>query len=319
MKRSTLLAAAMLALLPFNGTAQSAVPGTPLQFRHFAPEPQLRAPAQTIAGGSPGVAISQAQNVSVLYAGSLVATMEGPVKAALRSRYGLRFEGEAKGSRALANLIAAGLRTPDVFISADPALIVHLDRSEHLVRAYSVFGSARMVVAYSSKSPHRALFERAAAGKVSILAVLADPSVRVGRTDPQLDPKGERTIRVLRLLGKHYHAAATALAVERKAEAFPEEDLAVRVESGEVDAGFFYSTEIPGRDLRPVELPDDTNLSHDIAYALAIMNDAPHPQAARAFAHFVLDGAGKALLQKAGVRYFAHAPLMEVAGAHAFR
>ncbi len=267
MKRGALAAAAMLALLPI--------------FSGAAPE----------------------QTVSVLYAGSLVATMEGPVKTALREQFAVRLAGEAKGSRALANLISAGLRTPDIFISADPALIAPLQR-QHLVRSCTVFGSARMLVAYSVKSPHRALFERAATGNVSILDVLADPSVRVGRTDPQLDPKGRRTITVLQLLGKHYRDRAKALAVLSKAETFPEEDLAVRVESGEVDAGFFYSTEIPGRDLRTVELPADTNLSHRIAYALAVMNDAPHPQAARTFARFLLWGAGKAILEKAGLHYF---------------
>lgn len=271
MHRSALLAAAMLALLPFYGAAQSA-----------------------------GAAQS---TVSVLYAGSLVATMEGPVKDALRTRYGLQLAGEAKGSRALANLILAGLRTPDVFISADAALISKLDE-QHLVRSCVVFGSARMVIAYSEKSPRHALFEQAAAGKISILDVLANPSVRVGRTDPQLDPKGARTLTVLQLLGKHYRDPKKALAVERKAETFPEEDLAVRVESGEVDAGFFYSTETPGRDLRTLELPADANLSRDITYALAILKDAPHPQAAQIFARFLLTGAGKAILERAGVRYF---------------
>ncbi|HKU66736.1 MAG TPA: substrate-binding domain-containing protein [Candidatus Baltobacteraceae bacterium] len=269
MKRSALLAAAMLALLPtFDASAAPSAP------------------------------------VSVAYAGSLVATMEGPLKAALREETGLRFAGEAKGSRALANLIAAGLRTPDVFISADPALVAKLD-AQHLVRGYAVFGSARMVIAYSRNSPHRALFQRAAAGRISILDVLADPSVSAGRTDPQLDPKGARTVRVLHLLGKHFHDPGKAAGVERKAETFPEEDLAVRVESGEVDAGFFYSTEIPGRDLHAIELPADANLSHDITYALAVMKGAPHPQAARTFAQFVLAGAGRTILERAGVRYFA--------------
>jgi molybdate/tungstate transport system substrate-binding protein len=250
-------------------------------------------------------AAAPAGTVSVAYAGSLVAVMEGPLKSALLSQTGLSLAGEAKGSKALANLISAGLRTPDVFVSADPALIAKLG-AQHLIRGYTTFGSARMVVAFSDKSPHRALFESAAARKISILDVLADPSVRAGRTDPQLDPKGVRTIRVLDLLGKHFRDPAEAAAVERRAETFPEEDLAVRVESGEVDAGFFYSTEIPGRNLRAIELPEDSNLSNEIVYALAIMNNAPHPQAARAFARFVLEGNGKAILEKAGVRYFTH-------------
>jgi molybdate/tungstate transport system substrate-binding protein len=242
--------------------------------------------------------------VQVAYAGSLVATMEGPMKAALAAQ-GIRFAGEAKGSRALANLIAAGLRAPDIFISADTRLVENLQQRQHLVRRYTVFGSARMVVAYSEKSPQRALFERAAQGKASILDVLANPDVRVGRTDPQLDPKGARTLRTLELLGKHFHAPQEARAILQKAQTYPEEDLAVRVESGDLDAGFFYSTETPGRDLRAVELPADANLARAITYALAVMRNAPHPEAAQAFEQFVLRGNGKAILEKAGVRYFA--------------
>ncbi len=270
MTRRALLAAATLALLPIFALSAA-------------------------VGGS----------VSVVYAASLVAPMEGPVKSVLAVQTALRLEGEAKGSKALANMIAAGLRNPDVFISADPNLIAGLDRGRHLVRGYAVFGSARMVVAYSENSPRRALFERAAAGKISILDVLGNPAVRVGRTDPQLDPKGARTIRVLELLGKHFHDAAKARGVLAKAETFPEEDLAVRVESGEVDAGFFYSTEIPGRDLRAVELPGDSNLSRDVTYAIAIMRNAPHPAAAQTFTAFVLHGAGRHILESAGLRYFA--------------
>lgn len=254
----------------------------------------------TFAGTAHGAA---ADTVQVAYAGSLVATMEGPLKTQLRERTGLVLAGEAKGSRALANLISAGLRTPDVFISTERSLVIKLQK-QHLVRSYVDFGSAYMVVAYSEKSPHGALFESAAAGKASILDVLANPDVRVGRTDPQLDPKGARTIRVLQLLGAHFHDPEKARAILAKAETFPEEDLAVRVESGEVDAGFFYSTEIPGRSLRAVELPDDANLSNDIAYTLAVMQNAPHPRSAQTFAAFVLDGPGKAILERAGVRYF---------------
>lgn len=258
-----------------------------------------------LAAAMMAVVPSSGGSVSVAYAGSLVRVMEGPVAQQLRERTGLQFEGEAKGSKALANLIRAGLRTPDVFISADPRLM------HGLTKHYAVFGSARMVVAFSGKSNQRRLFEEAARGSVSILDVLANPRVTVGRTDPQLDPKGARTVRTVRLLGAHYHHARQAAAVLRKAVVFPEEDLAVRVESGELDAGFFYSTEIPGRGLRTVELPADANLSGEIAYAIAVMPNAPHSQAAQTFVDFILHGAGKPALEEAGVRYFASPRVIE--------
>jgi molybdate/tungstate transport system substrate-binding protein len=241
--------------------------------------------------------------VSVAYAGSLVTTMEGPLAQALAAQTGLTFQGEGKGSRELANLIRDGLRMPDVFITADPKLLAGLP-----VGSSVTFGSARMVVGYSAKSPNRALFEEAAAGKRSILNVLLASGVRVGRTDPQLDPKGQRTLEAAHLLAAYYRKPSAEKALLAKAEVFPEQDLLVRVESGELDAGFFYSTETSAKQLPVVELPEQANLASKITYTLAIMSNARHPQAARRFADFVLDGAGKAILERAGLRYFPRRP-----------
>ncbi len=248
-------------------------------------------------------------SVSVVYAASLVRVMEGSLAVSLARQTGLRFEGEAKGSSALAHLIAAGLRTPDAFISADPQLLRDLMGSAHgsMISGYTVFGSARMVLAYSNKSPHRVLFEQAARGKRSLLDVLANPAVRLGRTDPQLDPKGARTVRAVQLLGTLFHRPAQAASILQRSPTFPEEDLAVRVESGELDAGFFYSTEIAGRGLRVVQLPAGANLSQEITYSIATLRQAPHPRAARIFRDFIVGDGGKRVLERAGVRYFARA------------
>ena len=236
--------------------------------------------------------------VSVAYAASLVGVMEGPVAQALSARTGLRFSGEAKGSRALANLIRAGLRTPDVFMSADPALF------KGLVRSYTVFGSARMVLAYSPKSAHAQLFEKAAKGRLSLAAVLTSPGVHVGRTDPAVDPKGARTVRVAQLLERHYRLRGFAQRLLANAREFPEEDLAVRVQTGELDAGFFYSTETKAMRLRSIELPPGTNLAGEIAFGIAVLPNAPHPQNAQTFLKFVLYGRGKHILESAGLHFF---------------
>ncbi len=241
--------------------------------------------------------------VSVAYAGSLVAAMEGPAARTLLERTGLHFVGEAKGSRALANLIRAGLRDPDVFISAQPSLLADLAPS------YTVFGSARMVVAYSQKSPNARLFANAARGKLSVLAALTAPGVRVGRTDPLLDPKGARTIRAIRLLGKRQPAKARALLLH--SQEFPEEDLAVRVEAGELDAAFFYSTETARPGLLTLELPDGANLAGEITFAIAVLPHAAHPLAARSFVDFILHGDGKRILEAAGVQFFAHPRILK--------
>lgn len=243
--------------------------------------------------------------VSVAYAGSLVAVMEGPIAASLLAREHIAFSGEGKGSKALAALIGAGLRNPDVFISADPKLLEALRTQDApRIAEYTVFGSARMVLGYSDRSPYRSAFEAAAKSITPILAVLRNPSIKIGRTDPQLDPKGSRTLRTIDLLARHFGQPQAAQTIAAAENIFPEEDLAVRVESGELDAGFFYSTETRGKLIRVLELPADSNLSTQIAYGAAILRDAPNPAAARTFLAFILRGEGRRILEHAGVRYF---------------
>ncbi|MDQ6823056.1 MAG: substrate-binding domain-containing protein, partial [Candidatus Eremiobacteraeota bacterium] len=140
--------------------------------------------------------------------------------------------------------------------------------------------------------------------KTSLLALLRDPAVKIGRTDPALDPKGSRTLRVLDLIARHYRHRGTAEDIAAREGVFPEEDLLVRVETGELDGGFFYSTETTGKRLRVLELPADANLSKDIVYGAAILREAPNPAAARAFLAFILRGEGRRILERAGLRYF---------------
>lgn len=251
-----------------------------------------------LLAGVVGYIPNSGATVSVAYAAALVAPMQGPFATALRERTGLNFLGEPKGSRALAHLIAAGLRTPDVFITAEPDLV-----NAKMASSETIFASTRMVVAYSIKSPHAELFEQAAAGQRSILSVLDAPGVLVGRTDPALDPKGARTLRVLQLLGEKYHAPRIAQRVLARSQAFPEEDLAVRVESGELDAGFFYATETHRPGLRIVELPAGTNLSDQTLFGVAILTHAAHPQAAHRFVTFLLGTDGKRILERYGLRF----------------
>ena len=231
--------------------------------------------------------------VVVVYAGSLVTPMEGRIATRLPAATGLQFAGEGKGSKALANFIRGGLRSPDIFISADSKLIEDLNR-DGFIASSQTFGGATMVIGYSPKTAYRTLFEDVASGRRSVVSVLETKGLRVARTDPMLDPKGERSARALRLLG-----ADPALGT-----IFPEEDLLVRLETGEADAAFLYSTEALARHIPFVALPANASLAHEITYTIAIMKHAPHPDAAKTFVDFILKGDGKAILEESGVQYF---------------
>lgn len=237
--------------------------------------------------------------VIVLYAGSLVTPMEGPLKAALRQR-GIEFEGEPGGSKELANLIAAGVRSPDVFISVNPKLVEKLGRS---VASATTFAGTSLGIAWAPNSKYAALFDGVAAGAAPLDRALQTPGLRIGRTDPQLDPKGVYTIEGMTMwLGSDGERRILG-ADENPSQIFPEQDLLARVDTGQADVGFFYRTEAIARGYRFVPLPGKAALTDRITYTLAIMKAAPHPQAAHAFADFVLTGPGRAILEQAGLSY----------------
>jgi len=267
-------------------------------------------------------------NVSVLYAGSLVTVMERSVVPALAKR-GITVNGEARGSAALANFIKAGLRSPDVFISADPRLIDGLmgAANKNLVTWYLTFAATRLVVGYAPKSTFAPDFVAVAAGRKKLSDVLLSPSLRLGRTDPALDPKGYRTILAAKLLeadGAPSGFAAKLLGDDRNAaQIFPEETLLARLETGDLDAAFLYATESVARKLPAVELPATANLGEasqaahyatvsvtidgitrtgaPAIYALTIPAAAPNPEGAASFVAFLLSDAGTALLRESGV------------------
>jgi ABC-type molybdate transport system substrate-binding protein len=257
--------------------------------------------AAAVATPFASVAAQTARPVTVLYAGSLVTPMEGPVKASLATA-GIDFQGEGGGSKMLANLIASGAKNPDAFVSVDPKLITGLgDRVAYAV----TFASTSLGVGWSNQSRFAALFDAVAAGKTPLLAALATRGLAIGRTDPKLDPKGEYTIEAMTVLAGKDGERKILGDDENQAQTFPEEDLLVRIETGQADAGFFYKTEAVARGLSFVPLPGAASLSERITYTLAIMRGAPHPQAAAAFRDFVLRGAGKRILEQAGLTYLA--------------
>ncbi len=231
--------------------------------------------------------------VSVLYAGSLVTPMENVVRPALLAQ-GIAFNGEPGGSKKLANFIRDGLRMPDVFISVDPALVKGL--GDRVARA-TTFANTTLGVGWSDKSRFAAQLD--ATDSTRVRYILSLPGIKIGRTDPQLDPKGRYTIDAMKIAG----GAAILGTDENPGQVFPEEDLLARIDTGEIDAGFFYKTEALARGLHFVALPGKAAMGDRISYTLAVMRSAPHPVAAAAFERFILTGSGRAILRKAGLSY----------------
>lgn len=207
---------------------------------------------------------SDGESVSVLYAGALVRAMEDGVGPAFSDGSGIDYRGEGKGSVAGVNLIQDGLRDPDVYISADPSVNeLLMGGPEPQVTWFLTFASTEMVLAYSSESERTAPFRQAAAGDIAWHEALRTPGLRIGRSDPDLDPSGYRALFTLSLAEEVLGLPGLKREIlgpdQNPRQIYPEEDLAARLEVGEVDVAFMYQTVALSHGLPYLQLPEEVN------------------------------------------------------------
>lgn len=226
------------------------------------------APTQTASLSNAPLPQRGRGTVQVLYAGSLINLMENSLGPSFQTATGYNYQGEGKGSVALANEIKDKLRQPDVFISADPSVndLLAGPKNGDLADWYLVWGRTPLVIAYNPKSKFAAQLDQARNGTLPWYQVLEQPGFRLGRTDPQLDPKGYRTIWMMDLAEKYYHQTglrqATLKSDQNSDQVFPEEELVSRLQSGQLDAGVFYLSEVAQMQLPHITLPDEVNQSN---------------------------------------------------------
>lgn len=269
--------------------------------------------------------------VSVAYAASLSNIFENAVKSAFDQSTGYTYQGEAKGSSALVNEIKGKLSFPDVFVSANPKLNAQLmgAANGNYASWYLDFARAEMVIGYNPNSKFAADFQAAANGTKQWYQVLEEPGLRLGRTDPLLDPKGVNTIYTLELAAAYYNQPGLTQKIlgsdENTSQIFPEEELLSRLGAGQLDAGFFYINEVKGPNIPYISLPDQVNLGNPtmaaqyatatwtnpktnlvskgapIVYTVTVLNTAKNKAGGIAFANFLLSSQGQSLLQGQGV------------------
>ncbi len=238
--------------------------------------------------------------VNVLYAGSLVNLMERSVGPAFEKETGLHFRGYAAGSNKIANEIKGKLRRGDVFISASPKVNTTLmgEANGDYASWYVNFAQSPLMIGYSPKSRFAKDFRTKRWDQV-----LQEPGIRIGRTDPKLDPKGAFTVEMMTRAAEFYHqpdlVEKTLGTPENPEQVLPEETLVGRLQSGQLDAGFFYSTETS--DLKIPALAPAPELHVQAGYTMTILNDAPNKDGAARFANFLLSAKGRELLKAHGV------------------
>jgi molybdate/tungstate transport system substrate-binding protein len=229
--------------------------------------------------------------VSVLYAGSLVNLMEHELGPGFSRAKGYGYEGFGAGSTELVSQIKGGVRRGDVFISASPKADRALQGSANgnRVRWYATFATSPLVLGYNPHSRFAAQLR-----SKPWYQVITEPGIRVGRTDPKLDPKGKLTVETMDEAATALHKPGLKTALARFA-IFPEEDLVGRLEAGQLDAGFFYSVEAAAQHMPTVSLAP---VKAKATYTITILSGTPNARGARAFIAYFLGPHGKAILTR---------------------
>jgi molybdate/tungstate transport system substrate-binding protein len=211
-----------------------------------------------------------------------------------------RFRGYAGGSKQLANEIKGKLRRADIFISAAPKVNRSLmgKANGDWVRWYITFAQSPLVIGYNPKNRFAADFR-----KELWYRVLSKPGIRIGRTDPKLDPKGALTLALMQKAEAFYKMPGLAQrvlgAADNPRQIFPEETLVGRLQSGQLDAGFFYSSETADDHIPALPLP--AAVAPKAVYTISIVEGTQAPQAAEAFLLYLLGPQGRAFLKAHGL------------------
>jgi molybdate transport system substrate-binding protein len=185
------------------------------------------------------------------------------------------------GSDQLAAQIEQGVE-PDVFASANTKLPDQL-YAKGLVQKPRVFAGNRLVLAVPGN------------GKVKSLADAAKPGVTIAVGSASV-PIGAYTRQVLGKLG----AQGAAILKNVRSEEPDVKGVIGKLTQGAVDAGFVYVTDVEATEgqLHAVDLPPDA--SPVVAYGIAVVKGAKHPQAAQKFVDGILGAKGQRVLKAAG-------------------
>ena len=252
-----------------------------------------------------------------------------PLRAALDSfalRESVQVEQESAGSLETARKLTELGKVPDVIALADEDVFPQLLMPTH-TSWYVRFARNRMVLAYTPRSR-----EADDINSDNWWQVLVRPGVETGRSDPQLDPNGYRTLLVLQLAERRYAKPGLAAQLLRAMPARnirpKEADLVGLLQAGEFDYIWSYESMAINQGLRFVLLPEAIDLSspadsalyatasvtvhgkgadsvtfrgRPIVYALSVPTSAPHRAVAERFVRFLLSVDGQRILRAQGL------------------
>jgi len=250
----------------------------------------------------------------VFHAGSLSVPFAQIAARFEEENPGVEVQLEAAGSRRCARKISELNRKCDVMGSADYEVI-----DELLIPEFACwnikFATNEMTLAFMKGS------EKAAGlTEDNWYEVLRRDDVTYGRSDPDTDPCGYRTVLTLKLAEKYYDEDDLALDLLKKDQEFirsKETDLLGLLEAGALDFIFIYRSVARQHNLGIMLLPDEINLRNPekadyyasvsvsisgkkpgefieragapMVYGVTIPKNAPSPDLALKFVDFLLD------------------------------
>jgi molybdate/tungstate transport system substrate-binding protein len=208
--------------------------------------------------------------VNVAYASSLQFLNEKVVSPAFTAADGYSFSGFGAASGDLEADIAAGEIHPNVFESVGGDNITPLEPK--FTKWYIQYAGTAMVIAYNPHSKYASQFRAYADGSkplAGLFTLLETPGLRLGRTDPNIDPQGRDFIYMLELAQSHYHLPSNTVAkilgttdfgTANSSQIYAESALDSVLESGQLDASSAFITQAIELHLDYIKLPPIINL-----------------------------------------------------------
>ena len=276
---------------------------------------------------APIVAQQPTGPIVVFNAGSLALPFRDLLRAFVAANPGVVPAQENSGSLEAARKLTELGKIPDVIGVADYGVIPKLLMPKYATW-YANFARNAMTLVYTGNSAYAAEIN-----DQNWWQIVLRPDVRMGHSDPVLDPNGYRALMVFQLAETYYRqpglAARLDAAVPPRYMRPKEADLTALVQAGEMDYSWSYRSIAKTAGLKWVDLPREIDLEdptlaaayakaevriprtlggtdslvfrgEPIVYALTIPIAAPHPKTAAAFVRFVFSAEGKAILDRSG-------------------
>jgi molybdate/tungstate transport system substrate-binding protein len=230
----------------------------------------LAAAACSSSSSPPSKPAKPTGTANVAAASSLSYLSEQTIGPSFTKAEGYKYSGTYNASGDLESDIASGEITPNVFESVGGDNITPLEPK--YTKWYVQYAGTSMVVAYNPNSKYASQFKAFADGSKplsGLFTLLETPGLKLGRTDPNIDPQGRDFIYMLELAQAYYHLPSNTVAKilgtadfgsASSSEIYAESSLDSTLESGQLDASSAFTPQAIEQHLDYIPLPPAINL-----------------------------------------------------------